>query len=240
MQVMEIAEGLWRWTTPHPDWTPDKGGPGGWERDVGSIFYEPATPHEPIILIDPLVPAADSSEATRFWKALDRDLARSQRGIAIVIGNRYHGRSADVLRRRYAERGVTVYVPHGAEGHVSCVPTHGYGAGMRFAESVVAHAVEGLTDPEMALFIEPYRALVFSDALIGVDAGHVRIAPRTWSGEGDDEAARRAYDSTFRSSLLDLAVLAPESLLPSHGSVILQDGAAALAEALAAPAWGEG
>jgi hypothetical protein len=41
MDVLEIAPGLWRWTAPHPDWTPAKDKPGGWGQMVGCVFYDP-------------------------------------------------------------------------------------------------------------------------------------------------------------------------------------------------------
>src|SRR5919108_611415 len=70
MDVEAIAPGLWRWTTPHPDWTPEQGGPDGWEAAVGSVYYEaPAA----VVLIDPLVPA-ETEERERFWRALERDV----------------------------------------------------------------------------------------------------------------------------------------------------------------------
>ena len=56
MNVLEIERGLWRWTGLHPDWTPDEGGPDGWEREVGCVYYE--TP-DAVVLTDPLVPPED-------------------------------------------------------------------------------------------------------------------------------------------------------------------------------------
>jgi len=49
----ELASGLWCWTAPHPDWRPDRGGVGGWDRNVGSWLLEE---DDRVVLIDPLLP----------------------------------------------------------------------------------------------------------------------------------------------------------------------------------------
>ena len=72
MEVGELVPGLWRWTAPHPEWTPDQGGPDGWEAEVASFYCEA---EGDILLIDPIVPA-EGSERERFWRALDRDVER--------------------------------------------------------------------------------------------------------------------------------------------------------------------
>ena len=35
MEIEEIRPRLWRWTATHPDWSPEEGGPEGWEPEVG-------------------------------------------------------------------------------------------------------------------------------------------------------------------------------------------------------------
>ena len=40
MDVAELAPGLWRWTAPHPEWTPAEGGPEGWEENVAAYYCE--------------------------------------------------------------------------------------------------------------------------------------------------------------------------------------------------------
>ena len=63
MDVTELVPGLWRWTAPHPDWSPedDEGGEG-WARDVGCLYLE--TPRA-LVLFDPLAPA-EETERDRF------------------------------------------------------------------------------------------------------------------------------------------------------------------------------
>ena len=60
--VEQLAEGLWRWTAWHDEW----------RHQVGSVFLET---EEAICLFDPIVPSEEEQRA-RFWRALDRDVAR--------------------------------------------------------------------------------------------------------------------------------------------------------------------
>ena len=66
MEVLRIADGLWRWTAPHPDWAPGGTGSAAWPELVGAVYYEAP---DATVLIDPIVPA-DQAEAARFWGAL--------------------------------------------------------------------------------------------------------------------------------------------------------------------------
>ena len=82
MDVETIRPGLWRWTAPHPDWTEKEGGPGGWERDVASFYYE-APGH--VVLLDPQAPPDGTPDAERFWRALDGDVQRLQLPVAVLL-----------------------------------------------------------------------------------------------------------------------------------------------------------
>src|SRR5213593_2776533 len=109
LDVTPIADGLWRWTAPHPEWTPEKNRPDGWARMVGSVYFEPpAEEADALVLIDPLAPPAGTAEAGKFWTALDRDVERTGRPVVILVGNGYHARGALEFQRRYSAR-------HGAE-----------------------------------------------------------------------------------------------------------------------------
>ena len=83
MVVQEVAAGLWRWTGEHPEWTPEQGGPEGWERDVGCVYYEAP---EAVVLFDPLVPPEDEE---RFWRALDRDVERVGKPVCVLATVRW-------------------------------------------------------------------------------------------------------------------------------------------------------
>jgi hypothetical protein len=48
----ELRPGLWTWTAPHPEWTPDQGGPDGWDEIVRCYAHAD-------VLIDPLDPPGE-------------------------------------------------------------------------------------------------------------------------------------------------------------------------------------
>ena len=235
MTARELAPGLWRWTAPHPCWTPERGGPGGWEQAVGCIYYEAP---DAVVLIDPLVPPAGTPEEHRFWTALDGDVERASRAVAVLVGNSYHGRSADSIRARYVERyPISVHVHADARARAACSATGSFADGAALPGGVHAHPVRGLDSGETAFWIPEHRALVFADAVIGTGAGRIRVAPRSWAADGEDAAA--CYASGFRASLERLVQLDPVLVLPSHGEPVLDSGASSLARAVVEPAWGE-
>jgi glyoxylase-like metal-dependent hydrolase (beta-lactamase superfamily II) len=215
----KIAEGLWRWTAPHPEWTPDKDKPGGWGRMVGSVYYEPIEyASAPILLIDPI-------DADGLQTALDRDLERTRRPVVILIGNVYHRRHAKEIRERLAKRtdcSIQAHPDFGTPGSLGGVEALSLGA---------------LDLDETAFFIRPHKALVFSDAVLGAGDGRLAVAPESWAAKG--EAAAKRYRERFRLSLERLLDLGPEIVLPSHGEPVLSRGREALAAAIGGPAWGE-
>jgi glyoxylase-like metal-dependent hydrolase (beta-lactamase superfamily II) len=95
MQVQQVGTGLWRWTGLHPGWTPADGGPEGWEREVGCVYYEAP---DAVVLVDPLVPPEAED---RFLEALDRDVQRAARPIRILLTTDSHLRSSAEVRERY-------------------------------------------------------------------------------------------------------------------------------------------
>src|SRR5262245_430505 len=107
MRVLEIAAGLWRWTGLHPAWTPADGGPGGWDQEVGSYYYEAPGG---IVLFDPLVPMEDRD---RFFAALDRDVERVGGPVRVLLTVEDHRRSSAELAERYD--GSVADVPDGVE-----------------------------------------------------------------------------------------------------------------------------
>ena len=89
--MQELAPGLWRWTAPHPDWTPSaqKDSPADWSEEVGSVAYRTDSA---LVLIDPLVP-------TELWPRLD-ELGRDRR-VHVLTTLGFHKRSRDAVVQRY-------------------------------------------------------------------------------------------------------------------------------------------
>jgi hypothetical protein len=114
MDVQQLAEGLWRWTAPHPNaanW-PDRGPPV--PPEVGCVYYEAP---DALVLIDPLPPAAEEEE---FFAHLDRDVERLGLPVSILLTAAWHERSASILRERYRAEyripdSVEVYPVEGAQ-----------------------------------------------------------------------------------------------------------------------------
>lgn len=238
LTVTRIRPGLWRWTAPHPEWTPEKDRPGGWGRMVGSVYCEPPEGVGAVVLIDPLAPPPDTPEAERFWAALDRDLERAGRPLALVIGNGYHGRGAAEFSRRYRARyGADLHVPADAVTRLRLEAARPYGRGGLPGTDLVAFPIEGMDGGETALYLRGHGALVFADAVIGAGEGRLAVAPPSWAGDG--EAAAALYRSRYRASLEPLLELEADIVLPSHGKPVISGGGTALATALASPAWAE-
>ena len=247
MEVRQIAAGLWRWTAPHPAWTPAKGGPGGWEREVASVYWEPPD-DDVVVLVDPLVPEDDTEDGRRFWAALDADLARGGRRVVVIVCNRHHGRSARRIEERYlTTRSVEILAHAGAAEAQQGGVTRAFGtsgpripgaddAWIPLSGGTEAYPVDGYEPGEVVLYIPARRALVTADAIIGCGAGAVAVAPESWGEESD--AGRERYRSFFRPSLRGVLDRPLDLLLPSHGEPVLAGGGLALARALAAPAWG--
>lgn len=168
---------------------------GEWDPDVGCVYCEL---DGGIVTIDPLVPS-ELAERDRFWRALDRDVERLGAPVVLVT-NADHVRSEAEIVERYGNAGRR---PDELAG-IQAFPTARHG--------------------EIVYWLEPYRALVAGDVLLGVDSGGVRVCPDDWL-EGADRAAVWA-------SLQPLLELPVELVLVSHGQPVLTDGRAALARAL--------
>ena len=205
MDVTQLAEGLWRWTAPHPEWTPEEGGPNGWDREVASLYLE-APDH--VVLIDPLVP---SDERDRFFKALDRDVERAERPVAIVLSLYDHERSAAELGERY---GAELWAPAAGMPRIEATVTHPFAAGDALPGGL--EALDAGRRGEVLLWIPAHRTLFTGDAILGAPEG-LRRCPDSWSSDGLEP---EAFVETLRQTLR----LPVRRVVPAHGDVV-EDGA---------------
>ena len=223
MRVQRLADGLWRWTAPHPEWRDG----AGWDRTVGSVYCE--TPGA-VVLIDPLIPG-DDADSGRFWQALDRDVDRLRVPVVVLLTCRWHVRGAEAVHDRYD---ATVWAPPNAvEGIASLRGVLDLGDGSRPVAGVEA-CLTGLPSPsgdEAVFWLFEHRALVLGDVLLGDGAGGVRLAPPKWYSDSAGE--RRWYAEDLVPVLRGLAMRDPSMLLVSHGEPVLEGAPTALRAAIA-------
>jgi glyoxylase-like metal-dependent hydrolase (beta-lactamase superfamily II) len=143
MDVQELAPGLWRWTAPHPDWREG----ADWPRDVGCVYYEAP---DAVVLFDPQLPR----ERETFLSALDRDVGRLGRPVAILLTVPWHARSAEELAERYSAR------LGGAVTGVVELPYPDLG--------------------ESVYWLPEHATLVVGESLVGADGGRLAPCPEAW------------------------------------------------------------
>jgi glyoxylase-like metal-dependent hydrolase (beta-lactamase superfamily II) len=151
VEVTRVDDGLWRWTTPHPDWKPGD----DWDEDVGCVYWE-AT--DSTVLVDPLIPI-EKAERTRFLDALDRDVERRRLPVAILLTCSWHARSSTELAERY-------------DGRVT-------GAGELEALPADVAAVPAPAAEEVVYWLAPARTVVPGDVLLGTGEG-LTLCPASW------------------------------------------------------------
>ena len=199
MEVEELRPGLWRWTGSHPEWNHAE----HWGPEVGSVYAELP---DSVVVVDPLVP---EDEEERFWSALDGDLERLGLPVHVLLTVHWHERSVEAVLDRYD---ATLWRPD-QPGELP--------SGVR------AEIVKGADWVEALFYLEPWRALVVGDLLIGDGEGGVRV-PLSWFPTEEQDWARAGLKDRLRA-LLDLDV---DLVLVSHGEPVLTDGKAALVQAL--------
>jgi glyoxylase-like metal-dependent hydrolase (beta-lactamase superfamily II) len=133
------------------------------------------------------------------WPELDAEVERSGQPVVVLTTISFHERSRDGVARRYGAR---------LGGDV---------AGVR--------GFSAERGDEVAFWLEEPRTLVFGDAILGDQAGGLRLTPWARNAEGLERT---------RMALLPLLDLPVEVVLPAHGDPVLRHGREALARALEA------
>lgn len=201
MDVRELRPGLWRWTAAHPEWEHAE----HWGPEVGSVYAELP---DALVMVDPLVP---QDEEDRFWEALDRDVERVGKPVHVLLTVHWHERSVAAVLDRYK---ATLWRPE----ERGTLPA-----------GVHAEVVKGSDWVEALFFLEPHRALIAGDLLIGKAGGGIEL-PVGWFPKGEQDWAEQELKPELRKRLAELPV---ELVVVSHGEPVLEDGAAALERALA-------
>jgi glyoxylase-like metal-dependent hydrolase (beta-lactamase superfamily II) len=199
MDVQELRPGLWRWTASHPQWDHAE----NWGPDVGSVYAElPGS----LVVVDPLVP---EDEEESFWTALDRDVERLGLPVHVLLTVHWHERSVATVLDRYK---ATLWRPE----EKGDLPT-----------GVHAEVVKGSDWVEAMFFLEPHRALVVGDLLVGTGEGIELTVD--WFPKAEQEWAEQELKPTLHERLGALPI---ELVLVSHGDPVLEDGRGALERAL--------
>ena len=201
MDVRELRPGLWRWTAAHPEWEHAE----HWGPEVGSVYAELP---DALVMVDPLVTQDDED---RFWEALDRDVERVGKPVHVLLTVHWHERSVAAVLDRYK---ATLWRPE-EKGELPA--------------GVHAEVVKGSDWVEALFFLEPHRALIAGDLLIGKAGGGIEL-PVGWFPKGEQDWAQQELKPELRKRLAELPV---ELVVVSHGEPVLEDGAAALERALA-------
>jgi glyoxylase-like metal-dependent hydrolase (beta-lactamase superfamily II) len=131
------------------------------------------------------------------WPQLDAEVKGSGKPVVVLTTISFHSRSREDVARRYGGR---------VGGEVA---------------GVKAFSAE--RGDEVALWLEEPRTVVFGDAILGDQAGGLRLTPWARDAAGLERT---------RQALLVLLDLEVEIVLPAHGDPVLSDGKTALAKAL--------
>jgi glyoxylase-like metal-dependent hydrolase (beta-lactamase superfamily II) len=203
--MRDIAPGLRYWKAPHPQWN----GAIEWPEDVGSVYYEAA---DALALIDPLLPRGREES---FLASLDRDVARLDRSVVVMLTAPWHKRDAGSIAPRY---GATVWAHPAAQGRLPFETQAG-----PLPEGIETFSAGGVWEGDVAFYIRPHRALVVAEFFMGGDdALHVWPSPAL-----QDRAA-------FETSLQKLQTWPIDHVLVSHGEPVIGNGGQRIHEALRA------
>ncbi len=220
----EIAPGIFRWQTRHPEWHTRI----EWGHEVACFAL---AGDRAFTLVDPLLPAPGSPTRPVVEQALDR-LAEAAARLDIMITVPCHVRSAEELFKRYRANLEVAIWGHPAVAKLfsgKTTPLTPIVPGAAVGRSAVALAIGKPRRYETPLYFAAHKALVFGDAVIGIDGG-LRVWQQT-------PTSPTWYDERFAPTLAPLLQLDVERVLPTHGDPVLHDARRALRAAVAAGPW---
>lgn len=215
----KLTEGLWRWTSRHPEWHP-----GEFGAEVASFAAQAG---DDTLLIDPLLPP----EPDEVLRTIDGALGDR---LAILITIPYHVRSAEELWRRYRKNAETTIHGHPAAARrlEDRSAFREIEPGVPLPGGVTAHTIGKPRRYEMPVHLPSHAALAFGDA-VAETGGRLVV----WSTEKVDAKVERFYRERFNPTLEPLLELEFGSVLVTHGQPVLSGGKQALRKALDAKPW---
>lgn len=219
--VEELADGLWRWATRHPEWHPR-----GFGDEVACFAARDGDGG--LVIIDPLLPP----EPDEVWSVLE-GAARERRDcpVTVLVTIPYHVRDAAAVAQRLdaevaGHRAVARRLPAGTRFRV-------VGPDDDLPHGVRVLAIGRPRRYEQPVWLPSHRALCFGDAVVEFGG-----ALRVWAqGRPLGPETTRFYHERFAPTFAPLLSLDPERVLVTHGAPALTGGRDALAAALAAPPW---
>jgi hypothetical protein len=217
--MQQLTDGLWRWSTRHPEWHPGEFG--------AEVACFAAQAGDTTLLIDPLLPPDPEPVL---------DVVDEQVGdrLAILITIPYHVRSSEELWKRYRKDAETTI-----HGHPACAKRlkdksafEAIDTDAELPGGVTAHTIGKPRRYEMPLHVPSHRALVFGDAVVEWE-GLLRV----WATNKIDAKVERFHRERFNPTLGPLLELGAENVLVTHGAPVMGGGTEALRKALTAKPW---
>lgn len=222
---VELATGLWQWSSRHPEWFPGETRDAGGFGDAVNSFA--LVVRDELLLIDPLLPDGDDLVLAQL------DALADGRQVAVLITLGYHVRSAETLVARYD--GAALWGPEEAATRLEHPDRlQRYTPGAPGPGGAIAYEIGRPPHGERPLWLPSHQAVAFGDAIVTTPAGEVRI----WAdGETLDADRMAFYRDQFVPSFAPLLEQPIERLLISHGEPALENGAQVLTKALAMRPW---
>jgi hypothetical protein len=195
----EIVEGLFHWTTIHPEI----------RVRVSSYYLLPER-----VLVDPLLPSPRGLE----W------LAKYGPPEHILLTNRLHSRHSLQIQAAFD---CAVWCPRAGLYHLDpALKARPFEAGDELPGSTRAFTIGGLCPDESALLFPRVRAVAVADGVVRQNGGPLSFVPDELLVEDprDAERVKRELKAEYRR----LAEQPFEHLLLAHGSPLLHKGRSAL------------
>ena len=183
VEVRDVADGLWLWRQPHPDWSEG----ADWEPEVASFAVES---RGVAYLLDPLAPPPS---ARAVWDRLE---ARPPDGVVVLKPD--HVRDVDLLVRWYGARaaGPWLFWP----GDVPKTELEPIRPGSELPGGLLA-CDDGRGAMETPLYLPEQRALVFADGMTAPD-GELRVWATPTHEQRTLPAMRALLDLPFERVLV--------------------------------------